>query len=170
MNIACVNSKLINCNTWHRSPFDETAYLYGHFCSRFYPFYRGGKINLHSPIVLVTTKKTIIHNFAGASHKTLLFNYISYFNCPKANPPEYNESHPQTCNLVSSRVVLSRGYRRYCRSFLWKWMKNNPFFAYIVSFLNEKSKWSGFLMWSWILVKKCTVSQLGTDHSLALRV
>ena len=71
--------------------FDKTSYLYGHFCSPFYPFYRGGKIDLHNPIVLVTTKKTTIHNFAGAYYKTLLFNYISYFNYPKANRPEYNE-------------------------------------------------------------------------------
>ena len=80
--------------------FDKTSYLYGHFCSPFYPFYRGGKIDLHNPIVLVTTKKTTIHNFAGAYYKTLLFNYISYFNYPKANRPEYNErsSNLQPCH------------------------------------------------------------------------
>ena len=86
--------------------FDKTSYLYGHFCSPFYPFYRGGKIDLHNPIVLVTTKKTTIHNFAGAYYKTLLFNYISYFNYPKANRPEYNErsSNLQPCR--SSAAVL----------------------------------------------------------------
>ena len=80
--------------------FDKTSYLYGHFCSPFYPFYRGGKIDLHNPIVLVTTNKTTIHNFAGAYYKTLLFNYISYFNYPKANRPEYNEksSNLQPCH------------------------------------------------------------------------
>ena len=55
--------------------FDKTSHLYGHFCSPFYPFYRGGKIDRHNPIVLVTTNKTTIHNFAGAYYKTLLFNY-----------------------------------------------------------------------------------------------
>ena len=24
-------------------------------------------------------------------------------------------------------IILSPGYRRYCGSILWKWMKNNPF-------------------------------------------
>ena len=108
--------------------FDKTAYLYGHFCSPFYPFYRGGKIDLHNPIVLVTTKKTTIHNFAGVSHKTLLFNYNTYLISTILKLTLQNTMKDQeTCNLVSSRVVLSPGYRRYCGSFLWKWMKNNPF-------------------------------------------
>ena len=53
----------------------------------------------------------------------------------------------QTCNLViSSRVVLSPGYRRYCGSFLWKWMKNNPFldtsFLFSTKNPNDPDFWS----------------------------
>ena len=119
--------------------FDKTSYLYGHFCSPFYPFYRGGEIDLHNPIVLVTTKKTTIHNFAGAYYKTLLFNYISYFNYPKANRPEYSERssnlqpcHQQPCCSFSG-----------IPSILWavsmEMNEKYPLFGYIVSFLNEKS-------------------------------
>ena len=59
------------------------------------------------------------------------FQYISYFKTglhlarlkqyPKANRPENNEPDQQTCNLVSSGVILLLGYRRYCGSFLRKW-------------------------------------------------
>ena len=100
VTIASGNSKLTLLIHDIDQLFDKTSYLYGHFCSPFYPFYRGGKIDLHNPIVLVTTKKTTIHNFAGAYYKTLLFNYISYFNYPKANRPEYNErsSNLQPCH------------------------------------------------------------------------
>ena len=83
------------------------------------------------------------------------FQYISYFKTrlhlarlkqyPKANAPETMKDQ-QTCNLVSSRVILSPGHRLYCGSFLWKWMKNNPFldtsFLFSTKTPNDPDFWS----------------------------
>ena len=100
VNIASGNPKLNTFNAWHRSAFWQDFLSLRPFLQSILPVLSGGKIDLHNPIVLVTTKKTTIHNFAGAYYKTLLFNYISYFNYPKANRPEYNErsSNLQPCH------------------------------------------------------------------------
>ena len=67
--------------------------------------------------------------------KTLLFQYIPYFKTHlhlaclssilKLTIQNTMKDH-QTCNPVSSSVILSPGYHWYCGSFLWKWMRNNP--------------------------------------------
>ena len=44
----------------------------------------------------------------------------------------------QSCNTVSSCVILLWGYHCSCESFLCKRMNNNHF-GYIVSFLNKKN-------------------------------
>ena len=84
------------------------------------------------------------HNFTGASCSILLFQQLSYFKTRlhSAHLKQYpwaNQKNQQICSIISSRVILSSGYCRYCRSFLWKWMKNWSSFGHIVSFLNEKS-------------------------------
>ena len=58
---------------------------------------------------------------------------------------------------IFCKLVLQ--HCRYCGSFLWKWRTiTESFFGYIVSFLHEKSYWCEFLVWSWILVKKRTLT------------
>ena len=127
--------------------FDKTSYLYGHFCSPFYPFYRGGKIDLHNPIVLVTTKKTTRYTTSLARITRLYFSITYLISTILKLTVQNTMKDHQTCNLViSSRVVLSPGYRRYCGSFLWKWMKNNPFldtsFLFSTKNPNDPDFWS----------------------------
>ena len=66
-----------------------------------------------------------------SSNTYLLAKLSSSFSYSKVVSLSYKSSTIQweiskTCNIVSSRVILSTGYRRYCGSFLWKWMKHNP--------------------------------------------
>ena len=62
----------------------------------------------------------------------------------------------QICNIISSRVILSPGYRRYCGSFLWKWMKNNLFLDTSFLFIKRNI----ILIRSRILVKRNTLKVL----------
>ena len=52
----------------------------------------------------------------------------------------------QIGNIIRSRVILSPGYRRYCGSFLWKWIKNIPFldisFLFLTKNPNDPDFWS----------------------------
>ena len=93
-------------------------------------------------------KTKLLHNFAGTSCNILLFQWISYFKThlhlahvtqyPWANGPEYNkrsanlQQYQQLCYSFSR--ILS-----YCGSFLWKWMKNNPFLDTSFLFLTKIS-------------------------------
>ena len=64
---------------------------------------------------------------------TFFFQQISYFKTHQSSSSileltvHSKMKDQQICNIISSRVILSPGYCRYCGSFLWKWMKNNPF-------------------------------------------
>ena len=55
---------------------------------------------------------------------------------PKGKRPEHNErSANLICNLVNNRIILSSRYRRYCGSFLWKWINEKySLFGYIFFF------------------------------------
>ena len=93
------------------------------------------------------------HNFTGASCSILLFQQLSYFKTRlhSAHLKQYpwaKQKNQQICNIISSRVILSSGYRRYCRSFQWKWMKNNPLldtsFLFSTKNPNNPDFWSDF--------------------------
>ena len=108
----------------------------------FFSFYRGGKIIIQNWLgpTFFCSQGQMLHNFASASCKTLLFQSIS---CCKTYlhlasllsiifelTVQNTVKDQQTCNIVSSCVILSPGYPQYCGSFLWKWwkwIKNNPF-------------------------------------------
>ena len=99
--------------------------------------------------------------------KTLLFQYIPYFKTHlhlaclssilKLTIQNTMKDH-QTCNPVSSSVILSPGYHWYCGSFLWKWMRNNPSLDTSFLFSTKNPNDPDFFIWSCILVKKCTLN------------
>ena len=130
----------------------------------------------------------MLHNFTSASCKTLLFQSIS---CCKthlhlaslkqylwANSPEYNErsANFQHCQQqcysfpgIPSIFIVGRFYGNEWKIILsWTWI--------IASFLNKKSLWSTFFIWSWILVKKrtlrvfCSVHMASIDHKGITRI
>ena len=93
------------------------------------------------------------HNFTGASCSILLFQQLSYFKTRlhSAHLKQYpwaNQKNQQICSIISSRVILFSRYCRYCRSFLWKWIKNHPLldtsFLFSTKNPNNPDFWSDF--------------------------
>ena len=81
------------------------------------------------------SRKKLLHYFAGASCKTLFFQYISYFkthlhlarlNSILKLTVQNTRKDQQTCDLVRDSVEM-------------KMNEKLSLFGYIVSFLNEKS-------------------------------
>ena len=88
------------------------------------------------------SRKKLLHNFAGASCKTLLFQYISVSRLifiwhVKSSilklTVQNTRKDQQTCDLVRDSVEMEMNEKL-------------SLFGYIVSFLNEKSYLSGFLI------------------------
>ena len=110
------------------------------------------------------SRKKLLHNFAGASCKTLFFQYISYFKThlhlalqeqyPKVNRPEYKER-----SKISKLATLSGIPSK------WKWMKNYPFLDTSFLFLTKNPNYPDFWSaWSWILVKSVTYRMGFVSH------
>ena len=88
------------------------------------------------------SRKKLLHNFAGASCKTLLFQYISVSRLifiwhVKSSilklTVQNTRKDQQYCDLVRDSVEMEMSEKL-------------SLFGYIVSFLNEKSYLSGFLI------------------------
>ena len=88
------------------------------------------------------SRKKLLHNFAGASCKTLLFQYISVSRLifiwhVKSSilklTVQNTRKDQQYCDLVRDSVEMEMNEKL-------------SLFGYIVSFLNEKSYLSGFLI------------------------
>ena len=95
--------------------------------SRFYPFYRSGKIAIQTGPALFQLQGKDCSTTSPARLARLYFTSTTRLHLgrlkqyPKDKRPEYNErSANLICNLVNNRIILSSRYLRYCGSFLWK--------------------------------------------------
>ena len=159
---AVTRNNLIHTSTFWQDCISLRPFLNGSngLNEWFYPFYRGGKIAIRTgPTLFWWQGKNCYTTSPSRLARHTLFQDSSSFcpSKPKANHPETMKDR-QTCYLVSSRVILSPGHRRYCGSFLWKWMKNNPFldtsFLFSTKTPNDPDFWSD----QCVLVKKRTLN------------
>ena len=76
------------------------------------------------PALFKFTRTRLLYNFAGKSYliSRLVVIWLAYIRI------QWKISKLAT--LSATLLFLSLGYRRYCGWFLWKWMKNNPFWMH----------------------------------------
>ena len=135
-------AKSFSCNTFFGGEGGKGSRFYP-----FYPFYRGGKIAIQTGPALFwlqekdcsTTSPVRLARLYFTSTTRLHLGRLKQY--PKDKRPEYNErSANLICNLVNNRIILSSRYRRYCGSFLWKWINEKySLFGYIGVFLLTKN-------------------------------
>ena len=99
------------------------------------------KIEIQSSSQRLQIETKLLHNFASFRRCVMQVTFsvdilLDSSSCSILELTVHNKmKDQQICNIISSLVILSPGYRWYCGSFLWKWIKNNPFLD--SSFLNS---------------------------------
>ena len=94
---------------------------------QFYLFYWGGKFH-------TTNRTCIVQIHKDKTAIQLCWQVISYFktcrHLARLQPSRIQWKISKLATLSATLLFLSLSYCRYCGLFLWKWMKNNPFWMH----------------------------------------
>ena len=116
----------------------------------FYPFYRIVKSQSNRDLHCSSSQRLqieikLLHNFARFRRRVLhvTFSVDILLDSSSRNILELTVQNKmkdqQICNIISSLVILSPGYRRYCGSFYGNELKIILFWIHRFLILNEKS-------------------------------
>ena len=125
--------------------FNNTAHLYGHF--EFKAWIKRSNLSVLSGRLNRNTNRTcivLVHNdksrqncntISPARLATFYFSSRYFISTLISSSilelnVQNTMKYQQIYNIMSNRVILSEEYRRYCGSFLWKWMKINTSFLF----------------------------------------
>ena len=125
--------------------FNNTAHLYGHF--EFEAWIKRSNLSVLSGRLNRNTNRTcivLVHNdksrqncntISPARLATFYFSSRYFISTLISSSilelnVQNTMKYQQIYNIMSNRVILSEEYRRYCGSFLWKWMKINTSFLF----------------------------------------